>query len=170
MTAGAASRPFALPGMTSFGPSCTVIAPFPHCRLDQPPLSSRPSGAPEPPCPPYEDTYRKGLEKTVILLAVSEFYKHFDLKMDPGEGKRKLADHVSAELEFRHFLTFKEAQARKRPRPEKNRLQSSSLEPVWSSSSSQVLLSKFSCMPSSLASPHLSDQWPCPPAGFRCRH
>ena len=70
-------------------------------------------GAPEPPCPPYEGTYRKGLEKTAILLAVSEFYKHFGLTMDPGEGKRELPDHVSAELEFLHFLTFKEAQARK---------------------------------------------------------
>lgn len=70
-------------------------------------------GAPEPPCPPYEGAHRPGVEKTAILLAISEFYKHFGLKMDPTEGKRELPDHLSAELEFLHFLTFKEAQARK---------------------------------------------------------
>lgn len=69
-------------------------------------------GAPEPPCPPYEGSNRPGVEKTAILLAISEFYKHFGLKMDPAEGKRELPDHLSAELEFLHFLTFKEAQAR----------------------------------------------------------
>lgn len=70
-------------------------------------------GAPEPPCPPYEGANRPGVEKTAILLAISEFYKHFGLKMNPSEGKRELPDHLSAELEFLHFLTFKETQARK---------------------------------------------------------
>jgi DMSO reductase family type II enzyme chaperone len=69
-------------------------------------------GAPEPPCPPYEGAHRPGVEKSAIMLAISEFYKHFGLKMDPAEGKRELPDHISAELEFLHFLTFKEAQAR----------------------------------------------------------
>ena len=31
----------------------------------------------------------------------------------PGGGKRELPDHLCAELEFLHFLAFKEAQARK---------------------------------------------------------
>lgn len=69
-------------------------------------------GAPEPPCPPYEGVHRKGVERTVILLEVSGFYKHFGLGMNPDEGKRDLPDHLCAELEFLHFLTFKEAQAR----------------------------------------------------------
>ena len=49
-------------------------------------------GDPQPPCPPYEGV--------------------FGLKMTSEEGKRDLADHLSAELEFLHFLTFKENQAR----------------------------------------------------------
>jgi TorA maturation chaperone TorD len=32
--------------------------------------------------------------------------------MDQTEGKRELVDHLRVELEFMHFLTFKEAQAR----------------------------------------------------------
>jgi len=41
---GAVISSFALPGTTRFRPSGTVIAPFPHCRLALPPLSSRPQG------------------------------------------------------------------------------------------------------------------------------
>lgn len=69
-------------------------------------------GFPEPPCPPYEGVHRKGTERTAVLLDVSEFYRHFGLGMSSEEGCRELPDHLSAELEFLHFLTFKEAQAR----------------------------------------------------------
>ncbi len=69
-------------------------------------------GFPEPPCPPYEGTYRQELEKTAIMIEVSEFYKHFGLKTSQEEGKRELPDHLCPELEFMHFLAFKEAQAR----------------------------------------------------------
>lgn len=69
-------------------------------------------GVPEPPCPPYEGVYRGGIERTVTLIEVSEFYKQFGLKMHSEEEKRELADHLCAELEFLHFLTFKENQAR----------------------------------------------------------
>ena len=68
-------------------------------------------GDPQPPCPPYEGVYRAGIERTGILIEVSGFYKHFGLKMNPEEGKRDLPDNISAELEFLHFLTFKENQA-----------------------------------------------------------
>jgi len=68
-------------------------------------------GSPEPPCPPYEGIYRGG-ERTQFMLRVSSFYKHFGLAMNREEGKREVPDHISAELEFMHFLTFKETQAR----------------------------------------------------------
>jgi DMSO reductase family type II enzyme chaperone len=68
------------------------------------------SGAPLPPSPPYEGFYR-GEPRTAVLLAVSEFYRHFGLIMSREEGKREHPDHLCAELEFLHFLTFKEAQA-----------------------------------------------------------
>lgn len=69
-------------------------------------------GAPGPPCPPSEGLYRKAPARQSIMLQISEFYKHFGLEMDQHGGKRELPDHISAELEFLHFLTFKEAQAR----------------------------------------------------------
>ena len=69
-------------------------------------------GAPAPPCAPYEGEYREGEARTAIMLEVSEFYRHFGLNMSQEEGKRELPDHLCAELEFLHFLTFKEAQAR----------------------------------------------------------
>jgi DMSO reductase family type II enzyme chaperone len=68
-------------------------------------------GAPEPPCPPYEGVYLKGVERSGHLIRLLDLYQHFGLKMDPAEGKRELADHLRAELEFLHFLCFKEAQA-----------------------------------------------------------
>lgn len=69
------------------------------------------AGSPEPPCPPYEGIYRKE-ERTEIMLEVSEFYKYFGLRINQEEGKCELPDHLCAELEFLHFLAFKEAQAR----------------------------------------------------------
>ena len=68
-------------------------------------------GSPEPPCPPYEGLYRGG-ERTQFMLRVSSFYKHFGLAMNQEEGRaREVPDHISAELEFMHFLTFKQTQA-----------------------------------------------------------
>ncbi|VVB91559.1 Putative dimethyl sulfoxide reductase chaperone [uncultured archaeon] len=68
------------------------------------------TGAPLPPSPPYEGFYREE-PRTAVLLAVSEFYRHFGLIMSREEGKREHPDHLCAELEFLHFLAFKEAQA-----------------------------------------------------------
>lgn len=67
-------------------------------------------GTPAPPCPPYEHLYREGNQANV-MLQVSEFYKHFGLEMDQQQGLRDLPDHLCVELEFLHFLAFKEAQA-----------------------------------------------------------
>lgn len=70
------------------------------------------AGMPEPPCPPYEGLVREKQSRVAILLEVSDFYRHFGLKMDPGEGKNEQPDHLCAELEFLQFLCLKEAQAR----------------------------------------------------------
>ena len=67
------------------------------------------AGTPAPSCPPYEHVYSEGNQANV-LLEVSEFYKHFGLEMGREEGARELPDHLCAELEFLHFLTFKESQ------------------------------------------------------------
>jgi len=70
-------------------------------------------GTPQPPCPPYEGVYWKGAERSGLLIRIGEFYKHFGLSMNQEEGTRELSDHLCAELEFLHFLTFKEADALK---------------------------------------------------------
>lgn len=70
------------------------------------------TGTPEPPCPLYEGVFRKEENRAYLMIEVSEFYKHFGLKVCDEEGKREMPDHLCGELEFMHFLTFKEAQAR----------------------------------------------------------
>ncbi len=59
--------------------------------------------------PPYEGFYTGDL-RTAVLIGVSEFYKQFGLTMSRKKGKHEHPDHICAELEFLHFLTFKEAQ------------------------------------------------------------
>ncbi len=68
------------------------------------------AGNPVPPCPPYEGLYC-GKPRSMVMLEVSEFYNCFGLRMSQEGGKREFPDHISAELEFLHFLAFKEAQA-----------------------------------------------------------
>ncbi len=66
------------------------------------------SGIPVPPCPLYEGVY-SGKPRSMIMLDVSEFYNYFGLRMSREEGKREFPDHICAELEFLHFLTYNEA-------------------------------------------------------------
>lgn len=72
----------------------------------------------EPPCPAYEGLHREGEDRIAIMLEVSEFYKQFGLRMNPAEGKREVPDNLCVELEFLHFLTFKEGQAREEGTPD----------------------------------------------------
>ncbi len=60
-----------------------------------------------PPCPLYEGFYYT--DRQSIMEELIRFYEHFDLDMDKGQWE--LPDHISIELEFMHFLTFKEAGA-----------------------------------------------------------
>jgi len=68
------------------------------------------AGAPVPPCPPYEGHYCEK-PRSIVLLEVSEFYNCFGLSMSQENGKREFPDHISAELEFLHFLTYNETTA-----------------------------------------------------------
>ena len=65
------------------------------------------AGTPVPLCSPYEGYYC-GRPRSMVMLEVSEFYNFFGLRMSQEEGKREFPDHICAELEFLHFLTFKE--------------------------------------------------------------
>src|SRR3989304_5093571 len=64
-------------------------------------------GVGAPPCPLYGGIYAGGRKQ--VLEEVCRFYEYFGLKLPPK--LRELPDHITTELEFLHFLTFKEAAA-----------------------------------------------------------
>jgi DMSO reductase family type II enzyme chaperone len=62
-------------------------------------------GVGRPFCPLYEGSHRNGRLK--LMEDLVRFYEHFGLKTAPGDHP----DHLCAELEFMHYLAFKEAAA-----------------------------------------------------------
>ena len=70
-------------------------------------------------CPPCEAFYTaQGIfQETSELADIAGFFKAFDLAL--AETER--IDHISVELEFMHFLTYKEAYARTHHDAEKSR-------------------------------------------------
>ena len=66
-------------------------------------------GPPSPPCPIVERAYKEGGEPANLLFEVTQFYRHFGL--EAGQDKGLAPDHITVELDFVHFLLFKEAQA-----------------------------------------------------------
>ena len=68
----------------------------------------------EPKCSPYELSYlARGplFMNTGSLADIAGFYKAFGLQV--ADGNKDRVDHITVELEFMHFLTFKEAFALK---------------------------------------------------------
>jgi DMSO reductase family type II enzyme chaperone len=64
-------------------------------------------GASGPPCPLYGGLYVGARMKT--MEEAVRFYNHFGLSM--AEKPRELPDHITTELEFLHYLSFREAEA-----------------------------------------------------------
>lgn len=64
-----------------------------------------------PPCTLYEGEYRGGARMQVMEELV-RFYDHFGLTLSAEQ--RELPDHLTVELEFLHYLTFKETAALER--------------------------------------------------------
>lgn len=64
-------------------------------------------GVSGPPCPLYGGVYGGARMKT--MEEALRFYHHFGLAM--SESQRELPDHLATELEFLHFLAYREAQA-----------------------------------------------------------
>lgn len=60
-----------------------------------------------PPCPLYGGLY--GGDRMKVMEEAVRFYNHFGLTI--SETRRELPDHLVTQLEFLHFLTFREAQA-----------------------------------------------------------
>ncbi|MGE5505217.1 MAG: molecular chaperone TorD family protein [Actinomycetota bacterium] len=61
------------------------------------------------PCPLYEGAHLRERDRSEILLEVKAFYQHFGLAV--AEGLNEPEDHVTAELDFMHFLVSKQAEA-----------------------------------------------------------
>lgn len=66
-------------------------------------------GTTEPPCPLYEGVYPGMGPRKKVMEEVLRFYNFFDLGL--SQERRELPDHITAELEFMHFLSFKETEA-----------------------------------------------------------
>jgi len=64
-------------------------------------------GAAGPPCPLYGGLYTGARMKT--MEEVVRFYNHFGLTM--AEEPRELPDHLATQLEFLHYLAFRETEA-----------------------------------------------------------
>jgi DMSO reductase family type II enzyme chaperone len=60
-----------------------------------------------PPCPLYAGIYRGGRKS--VMEELTRFYNYFGLSVEQGKGE--LPDHISTELEFMHFLAYKELAA-----------------------------------------------------------
>jgi DMSO reductase family type II enzyme chaperone len=64
-------------------------------------------GASGPPCPLYGGLYGGARMKT--MEEAVRFYNHFGLTL--AEAPHELPDHLTTELEFLHFLSFREAES-----------------------------------------------------------
>lgn len=64
-----------------------------------------------PPCPLYEGKY--AADRKVNMEDLVRFYNHFGLSVAEAQ-ERELPDHITAELEFMHYLAFKEVLALQR--------------------------------------------------------
>jgi DMSO reductase family type II enzyme chaperone len=64
-------------------------------------------GASGPPCPLYGGLYGGARMKT--MEEAVRFYNHFGLTL--SDSPHELPDHLTTELEFLHFLAFREAQS-----------------------------------------------------------
>ena len=65
-----------------------------------------------PPCPLYGGHYER--DRLRVMEELIRFYNYFGLSLMQGQ----LPDHISVELEFMHYLAFKEAEALQHNRPQ----------------------------------------------------
>lgn len=64
-------------------------------------------GAAGPPCPLYGGVYIG--DRMKVMEDATRFYNFFHLRLSPE--MRELPDHITTELEFLHYLTFRQADA-----------------------------------------------------------
>jgi DMSO reductase family type II enzyme chaperone len=110
MTSAGQHLPFAPPLDAGARAACADPS-LTHDELQQEYIRVFEVGAVRPLCPLYEGAHRAGRMK--IMEELVRFYEHFGLQPGPGDQP----DHLCAELEFMHYLTFKEAAALSRSGP-----------------------------------------------------
>jgi DMSO reductase family type II enzyme chaperone len=64
-------------------------------------------GMPRPPCPLFAGEYQKARRQ--VMEELVRFYNHFGVRL--SDRTREMPDHIATELEFMHFLTFREVTA-----------------------------------------------------------
>ncbi|MGQ9572066.1 MAG: molecular chaperone TorD family protein [Dehalococcoidia bacterium] len=107
-----------------------VLDILPHLPFEAPPLSDSKVSIPSdefqaeynrlfevgtlggPPCPLCGGHYERDRQR--VMEELIRFYNYFGLSLRQGQ----LPDHISVELEFMHYLTFKEAEALRHNRPQ----------------------------------------------------
>ena len=97
--------PYALevpPGLTLDGEST------PYVEFESEYIRLFDVGAAGPPCPLYGGVY--GGDRMKVMEEATRFYNFFGLRLSPD--MRELPDHITTELEFLHYLTFREVEAR----------------------------------------------------------
>ncbi|AMN47553.1 putative ethylbenzene dehydrogenase (S25dD4) [Steroidobacter denitrificans] len=62
----------------------------------------------KPPCPLHGGAYG-GTQRLKVMEEVIRFYDHFGLRLSPDLNE--MPDQLGAELEFLHFLSFRQAEA-----------------------------------------------------------
>ncbi len=97
----ASALPFQLPADDGLGADPTLG----HEEMEQQYIRLFDVGPGRPPCPLYEGSHRRGRQE--IMEDLVRFYEHFGLRHQEGD----LPDHLCAELEFMHYLAFKQAAA-----------------------------------------------------------
>ncbi len=104
LLAEASNLPFDLP-LDADGQAALADPGLAHDELQQEYIRLFEVGPGRPPCPLYEGSHRSGRLK--IMEELVRFYEHFGLQSQPGDQP----DHLCAELEFMHYLAFKETAA-----------------------------------------------------------
>jgi len=107
----AAGLPYALP--LAEGETLPIVlagAPADYVEFQSEYIRLFDVGVPRPPCPLYGGLHLGS--RRAVMEEVTRFYNHFGLSL--GGESRELPDHITTELEFMHFLTFRDVTALQR--------------------------------------------------------
>lgn len=88
-------------------PTALTAAPAEYLDFESEYIRLFDVGASGPPCPLYGGVYIG--DRMKVMEDATRFYNFFGLRLSPET--RELPDHLTTELEFMHYLTYREAVA-----------------------------------------------------------